>query len=84
MMLAYFGMPGAFELMILGVIALFVVGVPVVVIVAVLASAKGRGTHLHSMQSLVPCPDCGRALSPLAETCPNCGRPMKQPPPEAP
>jgi hypothetical protein len=25
---------------------------------------------------LIPCPDCGRECSKLAQTCPNCGRPL--------
>lgn len=29
---------------------------------------------------LVPCADCGRALSREAFTCPGCGRPMRRPP----
>lgn len=34
---------------------------------------------------LVPCPDCGRQVSGLAESCPQCGRPLrsKGPPPQA-
>ena len=31
--------------------------------------------------NLVPCPDCGHLLSPLAETCPSCARPLRRPPP---
>lgn len=27
------------------------------------------------MMPLIPCPDCGRDVSPSASACPNCGRP---------
>ncbi len=30
---------------------------------------------------LAPCPDCGHAVSRLAETCPNCGRLLRRPAP---
>ncbi len=26
--------------------------------------------------ALIKCPDCGKDISPSAESCPNCGRPM--------
>ncbi len=32
-------------------------------------------THLRS------CPDCGHAVSTLAQTCPSCGRPFREPAP---
>lgn len=28
------------------------------------------------MSNLIPCPDCGREISPQAPTCPQCGRPF--------
>lgn len=28
--------------------------------------------------ALIPCPECGRMVSPNAEECPNCGAPVKQ------
>lgn len=28
--------------------------------------------------NLVPCPDCGHLLSPLAETCVSCARPLRR------
>ena len=31
-----------------------------------------------SANSLVPCPDCGHAVSPSAETCPSCARPLRK------
>ena len=32
-----------------------------------------------SANSLVPCPDCGHAVSRSAETCPSCARPLRKP-----
>ena len=43
-----------------------------VVVVIVELAKKQRGT---SGNGLVPCPNCGRQISPLAESCPECGRP---------
>ncbi|MFO0898111.1 MAG: zinc-ribbon domain-containing protein [Pirellulales bacterium] len=40
---------------------------------------KPRSFELRLKQrtgSLVPCPDCGRSLSPRAVFCPQCGRPF--------
>ncbi len=34
-----------------------------------------------SSANLAPCPDCGHAVSRLAETCPNCGRLLRRPEP---
>ncbi len=34
-----------------------------------------------SSVNLVPCPDCGHAVSRQAETCPNCGRLLRRPEP---
>ena len=34
-----------------------------------------------SSSTLVPCPDCGHLVSPLAEVCPSCGRPLRSPRP---
>jgi hypothetical protein len=31
--------------------------------------------------SLIPCPACGRRISPEAEACPQCGHPNRRPPP---
>jgi hypothetical protein len=32
----------------------------------------------------IPCPDCQKQVSTLAQTCPHCGRPMRDAPPAAP
>ncbi len=34
-----------------------------------------------SSAKLAPCPDCGHAVSKLAEACPNCGRLLRRPQP---
>ncbi len=34
-----------------------------------------------SSAKLAPCPDCGHAVSTLAEACPGCGRPLRRPQP---
>ncbi len=34
-----------------------------------------------SSAKLAPCPDCGHAVSRLAEACPNCGRLLRRPEP---
>ena len=34
-----------------------------------------------SANSLVPCPDCGHAVSPSAATCPSCARRLRAPAP---
>jgi hypothetical protein len=44
----------------------------VAVAVILLASRQ-----LASNPNLLPCPDCGQRVSPLAVTCPRCGRPLK-------
>src|SRR5438094_872607 len=33
------------------------------------------------MANLIPCPDCGKEISPHAPSCPNCGRPKNPPNP---
>ena len=32
--------------------------------------------------ALIPCPDCGRQVSPMAKACPECGCGIAAPPPE--
>jgi hypothetical protein len=29
-------------------------------------------------ENLIPCPDCGKQVSRIAESCPDCGRPIKR------
>jgi hypothetical protein len=54
----------------LACLAFFALGA--VVLVVTLASRSQRPSS-----SLMPCPDCGQSVSPLARICPNCGRPLK-------
>ena len=70
---AAFGMPGPFELLILAMI----VGVPIVVVVAVLAISTSKKTGPPMAGNLTPCPDCGNAVSIRAQTCPHCGALLK-------
>ena len=70
LMLGMFGL-GIFELLILGMVCAGPLVVAVIVVVVVLAKKQGGAAD----NALVPCPDCGRPISPLAESCPQCGRP---------
>ena len=71
-LLAFFGMPGFFELLIIGV----VVCIPLAVAAAILL-ATSRRNRLPGSSTLVPCPDCNHAVSIRAQTCPHCGAPLK-------
>jgi hypothetical protein len=74
-------MPGHLELLVVGAILLLLIGIPLLaaalVIVLVLRSSRGASQG-HAAANLIPCPDCGRGLSPLAESCPGCGRPVNR------
>ncbi len=73
-------MPGPLELAIIGLILAVPLVVVVGVVVAVVASRSRGGGPAGN---LIPCPDCGRMVSPHAVQCPQCGRPMQvsSPPP---
>jgi hypothetical protein len=68
-----FGMPGIFELLIIGC----VLAIPVAVVLIVLLSQRRTFTHDPHNPNLRPCPDCGRQISIRANTCPHCGGPVK-------
>ena len=70
-MLAAFGMPGHLELIILGLLCLFTIGVPVLVVVVLQLTKGKRATR----QSAIPCPHCGMLAEPT-NCCPHCGNPM--------
>ena len=70
-MLAWFGMPGHLELLILGFLCLTFIGVPIGIVIGVIVWSRHRDAHLPQ------CPDCGRRVSPLAESCPGCGQALK-------
>jgi hypothetical protein len=72
--MAMFGI-NPFELLIVGGVALLMVGGPVVLIIYF-----ARKQSPPSTADLTPCPDCGRLLSRQAITCPQCGRPMQSSP----
>ena len=67
----YMGAPGPFELLILGSLCLAFIVVPIGVVFGVLVWSRRRNADLPQ------CPDCGRRVSPVAESCPGCGRPLK-------
>ena len=66
-----FGMPGHLELLILSFLCLAFIVVPLGVVLGALIWSRRRNAHLPQ------CPDCGRRVSPVAESCPGCGRPLK-------
>lgn len=72
---AIFGI-GPTELLIVGVLciapALLGLGVGTFFIVKALRSPRSD----HAAENLIPCPDCRRMVSRLAQACPGCGRPL--------
>lgn len=66
------------ELLIVGFVALLMLG-GVVAVVIILVNSQSRSST-PSNPNLTPCPDCGRFVSRLAISCPQCGRPLKAPP----
>ncbi len=72
-MLAFFGMPGPLELLIIG----FIVLVPAAIVVAVIVAMSHSRNPPARNPNLEPCSDCGRQVSLRATTCPQCGRPLQ-------
>ena len=72
--IAMFGV-GPLELLILGVIALVVLGGPVVAVVIIVILMRRNTSRPDA--DLLPCPDCGRMVSRQAASCPQCGRPLR-------
>jgi hypothetical protein len=69
--IGFFGPPGVWEILILAIcFGSFAAIVAVTVFLVV-------RTQQRKAENLLPCPDCGHWVSPLAESCPKCGRPMK-------
>jgi hypothetical protein len=75
--MAMFGI-NPMELLIVGVVAILMLGGVVVPVVLILSSARKRAPAPNP--NLLPCPDCRRLLSRQAITCPQCGRPMQSSP----
>ena len=71
-MLAFF-VPGAIEIIIIGVIVLVPIAVIVALVVVRTRSQKPSGSN----PNLRPCPDCGRFVSLRATACPQCGCPLQ-------
>ncbi len=73
-MWAFIAMPGPMELLILLALLIAcpasVAGVVLLILYLVRQPSSAAGQHL------VPCPDCGRRISPQAPACPQCGRPQ--------
>lgn len=74
--MAMFGI-NPMELMIVGFVALLMLG-GVVAVVMVLVNSQARSST-PSNPNLTPCPDCGRFVSRQAISCPQCGRPLSPP-----
>jgi len=69
-MLAFFGMPGILEIIIM--LMCLAVFAGIVILVVVLTTRKGSANP-----NLYPCPACGRTVSLDAESCPHCGHPLQ-------
>ena len=69
-MLAFFGMPGILEIVLL--LMCLAVFSGIVILVLVLATRRPSATP-----NLYPCPDCGRSVSVHADSCPQCGCPLQ-------
>lgn len=68
--LAFFGMPGPLEMIILGLMCLGVLAVVVVLVVVLTTQRTAANPDLY------PCPECGRPVSVHAKSCPQCGYPL--------
>ena len=68
------GAPGHIELLIIGAICFLAVGVPLIILLIVLAVNR---RPKEGNPNLRPCPDCNAAVSVHAESCPRCGCPLK-------
>ena len=63
------------ELLVIGVILLFLIGVPVIVVAVVMTTGRKRAEPPVA-SNLIPCPDCGHGCSQKTDRCPECGRPL--------
>jgi hypothetical protein len=67
---------GPLELVCLAMGFLLIV-IPAAIVTVVVATRRGKTESRPDNPNLLPCPDCGRFVSPLAVACPQCGRPLK-------
>ena len=74
---AFFGMPGPFELLIIGFLFMSMLAVPIILIYLVCVNNKRP-------PAAPPCPHCGGPTVPSTRFCPHCGGPLGQPPPSQP
>ncbi|MBC8874549.1 MAG: zinc-ribbon domain-containing protein [Planctomycetes bacterium] len=68
--LAFFGMPGILEIIIM--VMCLAVFAGIVILVVVLTTRKASPNP-----NLYPCPACGQTVSLDAESCPHCGHPLQ-------
>ena len=73
-MLGFF-VPGAAEVIIIGLILAVFVAI-IAGAVALFHTISSRGTSRPLNPNLMPCPDCGHAVSIKASKCPKCGCPI--------
>ena len=73
-MYAYF-MPGPAELIIMLFMGLICLGVPIAVVIVVLAMSRKSGS---SMPGSAPCPNCGTHVVPGARFCHQCGNSLQE------
>ena len=57
--------PGWMEMLIVGLVGLFLLGVPIVVVIIVLVANRSK-------TAATPCPKCGKP-TPQLNFCPHCG-----------
>jgi hypothetical protein len=73
-MLGFF-VPGAAEVIIIALSLAVVIGF-IAGGVALFHTISSRGTSRPLNPNLMPCPDCGHAVSIKASKCPKCGCPI--------
>jgi hypothetical protein len=70
----HIGFPGPLELIIILLMGLVCIGVPVVLLIVILAVARRSSPATPDSP---PCPHCGTHVVPGARFCHQCGRPLE-------